>query len=95
MKNRIVAVIVLAVTGLWVKPVPARPTVAGPGAIQATAGPEKPPPGIKDYGLKDYVRLSTDLPHSEDKTWKLVCEIPYNPRARRSASTPPIRWSCI
>jgi alpha-L-rhamnosidase len=78
MKNRIVAVIVLAVTGLWVKPVPARPTVAGPGAIQATAGPEKPPPGIKDYGLKDYVRLSTDLPHSEDKTWKLVCEIPYN-----------------
>jgi hypothetical protein len=33
---------------------------------------------IKDYGLKSYVRVSKDLPHSEDKTWKLVCTIPYN-----------------
>jgi hypothetical protein len=27
----------------------------------------------KDYGLKEYVRVSKDLPHSEDKPWKLVC----------------------
>jgi len=33
---------------------------------------------IKDYGLKDYVYLSKDLPHSEDKPWKLVCQMPYN-----------------
>lgn len=33
---------------------------------------------IKDYGLKDYVRLSKDLPHSENQPWKLVCTIPYN-----------------
>ena len=34
--------------------------------------------GIKDYGLKDYVRLSKDLPRSEAQPWKLVCGIPYN-----------------
>ena len=33
---------------------------------------------IKDYGLKPYLRLSKDLPHSEDSTWKLVCTMPYN-----------------
>ncbi|OHB82343.1 MAG: hypothetical protein A2Z38_03235 [Planctomycetes bacterium RBG_19FT_COMBO_48_8] len=33
---------------------------------------------IKDYGLKHYVRVSRDLPHSEDKEWKLVCTMPYN-----------------
>ena len=37
-----------------------------------------PPAGIKDYGLKDYVRLSKDLPHSENAPWKLVCTMPYN-----------------
>ena len=37
-----------------------------------------PPAGIKDYGLKDYVRLSKDLPHAEDAPWKLVCTMPYN-----------------
>lgn len=35
-------------------------------------------PMIKDYGKKDYVRLSKDLPHSEDAPWKLVCTMPYN-----------------
>ena len=35
-------------------------------------------PDIKDYGRKDYVRLSKDLPHSENAPWKLVCEMPYN-----------------
>ena len=33
---------------------------------------------IKDYGLKDYVRVSKDLPHVENAPWKLVCTMPYN-----------------
>ena len=33
---------------------------------------------IKDYGLKDYVRVSKDLPHAENQPWKLVCTLPYN-----------------
>jgi hypothetical protein len=45
--------------------------VVPPHIIQATAS-------IKDFGLKPYVRLSKVLPHSENKTWKLVCEMPYN-----------------
>ncbi len=34
--------------------------------------------GIRDYGLRSYVRTSKDLPHSEDAPWKLVCVMPYN-----------------
>jgi alpha-L-rhamnosidase len=33
---------------------------------------------IKDYGLKAYVHVSKDLPHSETNDWKLVCTMPYN-----------------
>ncbi|MBI5835108.1 MAG: discoidin domain-containing protein [Armatimonadetes bacterium] len=33
---------------------------------------------IRDYGLKDYVRVSEDLPHAEEKPWRLVCALPYN-----------------
>jgi hypothetical protein len=33
---------------------------------------------IKDYGLKDYIYLSKDLPHAENKPWKLVCQMAYN-----------------
>jgi alpha-L-rhamnosidase len=33
---------------------------------------------IKDYGTKEYVRTSKDLPHSEENPWKLVCTLPYN-----------------
>jgi len=33
---------------------------------------------IKDYGLKEYVHLSRDLPHAENQPWKLVCTMPYN-----------------
>ncbi|HTQ09363.1 MAG TPA: alpha-L-rhamnosidase C-terminal domain-containing protein, partial [Fimbriimonadaceae bacterium] len=41
--------------------------------------PATPQPAmIKDYGLKPYIRTSRFLPHSEDKAWKLVCEMPYN-----------------
>ena len=35
-------------------------------------------PGIKDYGLKNYLRLTKPLPHREDQPWKLVCRLPYN-----------------
>lgn len=34
--------------------------------------------GTNDYGLKEYVYTSKDLPHSEAKPWKLVCQLPYN-----------------
>jgi hypothetical protein len=40
--------------------------------------PSETRPGIKDYGLKPYLRLSKDLPHSEEVPWKLVCTLPYN-----------------
>jgi hypothetical protein len=33
---------------------------------------------LKDYGLKNYIRLTTGLPHREEKVWKLVCKMPYN-----------------
>ena len=33
---------------------------------------------IRDFGLKEYVHLSKDLPHSGKHTWKLVCTMPYN-----------------
>ena len=34
--------------------------------------------GMNDFGLRDYVYTSKDLPHSEAKPWKLVCQLPYN-----------------
>ncbi len=37
-----------------------------------------PHPPMKDYGLKDYIYLSKDLPHSENAPWRLVCQMPYN-----------------
>ena len=33
---------------------------------------------IKDYGLKNYISMSMNLPHSEAQPWRLVCEMPYN-----------------
>lgn len=33
---------------------------------------------IKDYGLKEFVCFSKDLPHVETNEWRLVCEMPYN-----------------
>ena len=33
---------------------------------------------IKDYGQKEYVTVSKDLPHSENQPWRLVCTMPYN-----------------
>lgn len=50
-----------------------RMTVTVIAACAATAGA-----AIKDYGPKDYVRVSKELPHTEDQPWKLVCEMPYN-----------------
>lgn len=37
-----------------------------------------PHPPMKDYGLKDYIYLSKDMPHSENAPWRLVCQMPYN-----------------
>ena len=34
--------------------------------------------GLKDYGRKEYVRVSKDLPHVESAPWRLVCTMPYN-----------------
>ncbi|MSR39742.1 MAG: hypothetical protein EXS02_13005 [Planctomycetes bacterium] len=36
------------------------------------------PSGIKDYGRRDYLRLSKPLPHQEDQPWRLVCTLPHN-----------------
>ncbi len=33
---------------------------------------------MKDYGRKEYVRVSKDLPHVEAAPWRLVCTMPYN-----------------
>jgi len=33
---------------------------------------------IKDYGQKEYIHVSKDLPHSETNEWRLVCTMPYN-----------------
>ena len=35
-------------------------------------------PPMKDYGLKDFIYQSKDLPHSENVPWRLVCQMPYN-----------------
>ena len=43
---------------------------------QTTAPP--PAPGIKDFGIKEYLRVSHALPHVQDSPWKLVCTLPYN-----------------
>ncbi len=40
--------------------------------------PQRGVAGIRDYGLKPYVRVSRDLPHVENQPWKLVCELPRN-----------------
>lgn len=48
------------------------------GLLPAQNGPAEPLSMIKDYGLKDYIHLSKDLPHSEPNVWRLVCEMPYN-----------------
>ncbi len=39
---------------------------------------EANPPVMKDYGVKEYLRTSKDLPHTQSTPWKLVCTIPYN-----------------
>ena len=33
---------------------------------------------LKDYGLKDYLYTSKDLPRTDDEPWTLVCQLPYN-----------------
>jgi len=33
---------------------------------------------IRDFGIKGYIHLSKELPHSQARPWTLVCTIPYN-----------------
>jgi len=33
---------------------------------------------IKDFGVKEYIYTSKDLPRVENKSWTLVCQMPYN-----------------
>ena len=77
-KKRFATIMILAAIASGVAPGPARSAGADRAAPQVGASPENPAPALRDYGLKDYVRTSKDLPHSEGKAWKLVCGIPYN-----------------
>ncbi|MCX6327192.1 MAG: discoidin domain-containing protein [Bacteroidia bacterium] len=45
-------------------------------AYPQAKAPTHPP--MKDYGLKEYIYLSKDLPRSENVPWRLVCQMPYN-----------------
>ena len=45
------------------------------------------PNRIKDFGLKRYVSMNQTLPRTENKPWKLVCEMPYNCQFQRSISS--------
>jgi hypothetical protein len=53
------------------------PAIGHAGSRVTEATPENCPL-IKDFGLKNYVRTSKDLPHVENAPWKLVCALPYN-----------------
>ena len=50
-------------------------TAQGNGQITP---PSKAGAAIKDFGLRNYVRVSKLLPHREAQTWKLICTMPYN-----------------
>jgi len=78
MKNCFAAFIVLTAAALPMNPalIPSadpRPALRQAGQASAAAFA-----GLKDYGLKNYIGLSKDLPHSENTAWKLVCRMPYN-----------------
>jgi len=78
MKSYIAAIIVLAVVAVPTRPVLAQQTDQSNTSKQAGESPAGVVKPMKDYGLKDYIRVSKDLPHSEANTWKLVCTMPYN-----------------
>ena len=48
------------------------------GLNQESQSSAKATGAIKDYGRKEFVHVSKDLPHSENAPWKLVCTMPYN-----------------
>jgi len=50
-------------------------TLAGP---ELARGETPQASKLKDYGQKEYLRLSRDLPARGDASWKLVCTLPYN-----------------
>lgn len=47
-------------------------------SAQSRITPKQAVSPIKDFGLKNYVSMSHDLPHAENGPWKLVCQMPYN-----------------
>ena len=59
-------------------PVQAQQTDQGNPSSEVGKSPANTVSAIKDYGLKEYIRVSKDLPHSESTEWKLVCKMPYN-----------------
>lgn len=74
MKKHLTSAIVRAVTALSLLASSAQAqSVGAPPAARLKIGA-----GIKDYGLKEYIRLSKDLPHAETNIWKLVCQMPHN-----------------
>ncbi len=46
---------------------------------------------IRDYGLKNYIGVSCDLPHREDRPWKLKCKLPYNCQFQPWISVDPVQ----
>jgi hypothetical protein len=72
MKTSIGSVMVISIVAVSAYCAEVSPA-AGQQPNRPSAGPM-----IRDYGLKDYIRVSKDLPHSETRPWKLVCTMPYN-----------------
>ena len=50
--------------------------MAQPAAISPTGDAGRN--HIRDFGLKNYIHLSKELPQKSTESWDLVCEMPYN-----------------
>jgi len=78
MKNCLAAFVMLTAAAWPTNPTLVPPAVPSPALSQAGQASAEPLTGLKDFGLESYIRLSKDLPHSENTAWKLVCGMPYN-----------------
>ena len=52
--------------------------LAGPLLAQQDEAGRSLQAGIRDFGFKEYDRISKNLPHAENGPWRLVCTMPYN-----------------
>ena len=77
-KNCLFALLVLVLAAGAMNPGPPASLGTSPAGEPAGQSAAKLGAGLKDYGLKDYIGLSRDLPHSESAAWKLVARMPYN-----------------